>query len=649
MRVLARGLAASFLLALVLPGTALAEAKSLHWAELAVHARLDAGGVLHVEERHVMVFTGDWNGGERRFNLRLGQRLTLQQLRRIDPATGSARPLVEGDLGQVDHYAWADHDTLRWRSRRPADPPFQETAIPYVLDYTLSGVLEKSGGLYHLWHDFAFPERSGEIVKFSLDLALDPAWRPVAEVPGHLERRDLPPGESVLVKADLAYQGAAEDRLAGIRAATPTPLRAVFFAAALLAMILLFHQFQRGEAALGRFTPPAVPPAWDDAWLRDNVFLYRPEEVGALWDRKVGAPEVAAVLARLVGEGKLASEVRSRRGLLGKDVLHLTLKRDRGVFEGYERQLIDKLFFDGRTETDTDIVRKHYEQRGFDPASTIRGDLEKRLRTHAELKGANRPGGGRRTLGLFLATFALFGLDCLHGWEQSLILALIVIFGVAWLYGAGMFAAFAWRSRTERLDTAALGFVFPELGILALCLLATFFDDWFPARFLARPGLFGDLALALLPVATWSSLLNNARSRETGPALHRRQLLAAARRMFQRELEQRQPRLHDEWLPYLLAFGLHHDVDRWFRAFGGARASGGGIAAATSSSSFGAAGTAGGDGWTGGGGSFGGAGASASWAAAATGLAAGVSAPSSSGGGGGGGGGSSGGGGGGGW
>jgi uncharacterized membrane protein YgcG len=643
-------LAASFLLALVLPGAAPAQEKSLHWAELAVHARIDAAGVLHVEERHAMVFTGDWNGGERRFNLRLGQHLDLQSLRRIEPATGSAIPLVEGDLAQVDHYAWAGNSTLRWRSRLPSDPPFQGTTLQYVLDYTLSGVLAKSGGQYHLWHDFAFPERSGEIQRFSLDLAFDPVWRPLTEVPGHLERQNLSPGESVLVKADLAYQGAAEDQLAGIPVATPISLRAALFAAALLAMIVLLLGFRRSEGALGRFTPPAVPTDWDEAWLRDNVFLYRPEEVGALWDRTTGAPEVAAVLARLVGEGKLASRVENRRllGLFSQDILHLTLQRDREDFDGYEGKLIDKLFFDGRTETDTEAVRKRYRSSGFDPAAAIRPSLENRLLSHAELQGVIHPRNGRRTLALFLATLALIVLDGLAHGPQGPVLAAIVALGVAALYVGGVIAAFAWRKRTEAVEAAALTFLLPGLGIFALCLLASFFGDWFPVRFFLRPGLFGDLALALLPVATWSSLLNNARSRETAPALHRRQLLAAGRRMFERELKQRQPRLRDEWLPYLLAFGLFHEVDRWFRAFGAAGASAG-LSAAASSSSSSFSGSGGG-GWTGGGGSFGGAGSSASWAAAATGLAAGVSAPSSSGGGGGGGGGgSSGGGGGGGW
>lgn len=639
---------AALLTFLLLPATAAAQQKSLHWAEMAVRARLDAEGVLHVEERQDMVFNGDWNGGERRFSVRPGQRLQLQRLSRVDPATGEAHALAAGDLSQIDRYAWVNGSTLRWRSRLPSDPPFDNATIPYVLEYTLSGVLEKREGLYWLNHDFGFPDRTGEIDRFSLDLDLDPVWLPVGGAPAHhLERRYVAPGESVIVKAGLEYHGAAEDRLVGVRATTPARLRFAFFAAALLAMVLLYTAFRRREAALGRFSPPATPRDWDEPWLQDNLFLYLPEEIGALWDRQIGPPEVAAVLARLVGEGKLASEVRPRRSIFGKDVLALTLKAERGSFLNYERRLIDKLFFGGRTETDTEAVRRHYRGSGFDPASEIKADLEQRLRAHAELKGATRPGGRRLTALLFLGFAVLIGLDCLrNGGAHSAVLALLVLFVILWLYVPGLIAAFAWRKRTEHLDAASLGFLLPGLGAFAVCLVAGFFADWFPARLFVRPGLFGDLALALLPVALWNSLLNNARTRETEPAIRRRQILAAARRMLRRELGERQPRLRDEWLPYVLAFGLQRDMDRWFRAFGGARsAPSSASSSVSSSSSFGS----GSHGWTGGGGAFGGGGSSSSWAAAASGLAAGVAAPSSSGGGGGGGGSSSGGGGGGGW
>ena len=44
--------------------------RELHWDALDVEAHLNADGVLEVIERHTMVFTGDWNGGERVFNVR---------------------------------------------------------------------------------------------------------------------------------------------------------------------------------------------------------------------------------------------------------------------------------------------------------------------------------------------------------------------------------------------------------------------------------------------------------------------------------------------------------------------------------------------------------------------------------------------------
>src|SRR5262245_23647709 len=67
--------------------------RELHWDALDVDARLDAEGVLDVIERHTMVFTGDWNGGERVFNVRARQKLEFLGLERIDPNTGSLHAL----------------------------------------------------------------------------------------------------------------------------------------------------------------------------------------------------------------------------------------------------------------------------------------------------------------------------------------------------------------------------------------------------------------------------------------------------------------------------------------------------------------------------------------------------------------------------
>ena len=149
--------------------------RELHWDAFDVEARLDADGVLDVVERHTMVFTGDWNGGERVFNVRPRQKLEFLGMERVDPISGGCSPSVRMCLRDaIDEFTWPPPRTLRWRSRRPSDPPFANTRLTYVLHYTLSGILLKDGEQYRIDHDFAFPDRAGSIARFSLGLVLIP-------------------------------------------------------------------------------------------------------------------------------------------------------------------------------------------------------------------------------------------------------------------------------------------------------------------------------------------------------------------------------------------------------------------------------------------------------------------------------------------
>jgi hypothetical protein len=636
-------LSAALLLCLALALPAAAQDRTLSWDEIAVTARLDERGRLHVRERQTIVFNGDWNGGERTFTHRLTQDLDLQRIARVGP-DGREIPLVEGDTDAVDHYDW-EGGGVRWRSRLPSDPPFEQTRITYVLDYTWSGILTRDGDVYRLDHDFGLPAVEWPIRRFVLDLELDPAWQPLAAVPAHLEKRDLPPGSSVLIASDLRHTGAAEPE-PGV-SVVPILWRRAAFAAALLAMAFFYIQFRQEEGRRGRFEPLPGPREWDEAWLRENVLDLRPEEVGALWDQQTGPPEVAAVLARMVAEGKLESWVTPGFTLFGiafsSGVLHLRLKVQRFQLAGYELKLVDKLFL-GADETDTGRVRQHYKSTGFDPSKVIAEDLGSRL---ARRLGAVPPPSRRRTQVLLLSVAALIVLDALFHPLLTAVLFAIVAFGLIWLWIPAGLAAVAWRKRTERLDLGSLGFLVPGLLVCLWCAFFVFMREWLDWNTTTIPALPGVLALALIPVAVWSSLLNNARSRESDGTIRKRRLLGAGRRLLRRELKSAHPRLQDEWLPYLLAFGLGREMDRWFRAFGGA--SGGGSTFTSTSAGGGSFGSSGSSGWSGGGGQFGGAGAMASWGVAAAGMASGVSAPSSSGSGGGGGGGSSGGGGGGGW
>jgi len=190
-----------------------AAARELHWKSLEVGATLDGQGVLHVVERQHMVFTGDWNGGERRFDLRPGQEVELRRMTRIDPATGARREVREGSLDDLDRYAWFSDRVLRWRSRLPDDPPFERTEIVYDVAYSLYGALVETGGRYALNHDFAFADRPGDIEEVVVTLRIDPAWRVDGPREQTFSGGRLPPGRGYVVRTELEWSGAGEPAL----------------------------------------------------------------------------------------------------------------------------------------------------------------------------------------------------------------------------------------------------------------------------------------------------------------------------------------------------------------------------------------------------------------------------------------------------
>ncbi len=616
-------------------------AKTLEWRLLAVDARLDADGRLHVREEQAIVLTGDWNGAQRIFRLAPGQKIQLKSMSRIGDG-GEVIPLVHGDLDQVDHYDWVGSNTLRWRRRRPEDPPFAATEITYVLNYTLSNILvpQANDREFRLDHDFAFAKREGSIHQFTLALELDPAWRPLrGNFSGSYARGPLPPGESFVLGIPLRYLGAAPP--AAVWYGASPGFRNALAIFLLLAVALASLRYLVRERALGRFTPLTPASAIDERWLDEHVFTYKPEVVGAAFDHTTSAPEVGAVIARMVAEGKIKSRVEEKRARK-KAVLHLELAADRDDLEGYEKTLVDALFFSGRT-TDTERIRKPLPEerirsgredpgadRGhraripragvalaraghpaFDPAPHRRGrGIDRRRRSPPERSGHYPPGSLCRDTDRRLPRH--------HGLSPPAAV------------GRGPGAHLGIPDRGSGVDDRGCG----RRG-----------RQWRRRPALAdRPRRVRHLCLRPLPARAHDRHVARGERRDRHPPQLRRraQLLcpgaAGARaeaqgrldpvpdcaraRTASRSLVSRLRRRH------VGSDGHEHGVDG--RGHGGS--SGGGH----------------GGGWTGGGGAFGGAGASSSWAAMGT-MAAGVPSPSDSSSGGGGGGWSSGGGGGGGW
>ena len=627
-------------------------ARSLYWQDMNVSATLDRDGRLHVLEQQTMVFSGGWNGGERRFNLRSGQRLTLHNIYRINPGTGARISLVRGDLSRVDHWVRYNDNKVRWRARLPSDPPFTNKTITYQLEYTLSGILfPVDEGGYQFRHDFAFPNRNGVIKHFSLDLTLDPSWRVEGDLPTHVERSSLPPGTSVILSAILQHPGGVPAEVGKkihhpqrVVSSTPAPvsalksprlLQVVVIVSLWIFVLVQGMNFLAHERKRGRFHPLVPVDDVNESWLGRHVFTLAPEVVGAIWDKRTASSEVAAVLARMVQEKKMSSRVEQEVvPLLGWKIpglytLHLRLLVPRSTLRGYERELVDGLFIDGDA-TSTKKVKKYYrrERTIFNPVEKIRKPLRNKVEALTKDRKNSQTMLWIPTLFLAAASFFLFFADFfLYPQEHVPELLTVGAMVVIWMIGVNL--AIGYRATAQRVETKAYLLYFFTTGIAAGYMTMLLMVDGSTVLMLGS---------AFMCAALINNILNQAGTRdsEEGVRLHR--YLASARKYFKQELARQSPKINDDWFPYLVAFGLGPQVDSWFRRYGG-------HSTYTGSSISGGAHS----GFTGGGGQFGGGGVTGAWSAAAGSMGASTSGGSGGSGGFGGGGGGSGGGGGGGF
>ena len=593
--------------------------KSLYWRSIDVTARLDRDGRMHVVERQAIVFDGDWNGGERTFHVGTGQTLNFESLVRVDD--GGEHKLTATDLSGVDQYQFTEPTVLRWRSRMPNDPPFENKEITYVLKYSIDGVLRLTDGVYYLEHDFAFPDRAGSINNFSLRFDLDPVWRGT-QSPVIRRHRGLVPGEGVVVPLTLEFaaEGAPATAVRTLSTRTEPVILALFF----LGLGYLFFEFFRAEVATGRFARVLSPRDMDEKWIEQNLLVMPPEVAGAAYDGDIGAPEVAAVLARMTKEGTISSRVETRRNLLFmRDVLCLELLADRGSPSGSDGALIRALFFDGES-TDTDKIRKRYSRTGFNPAGIIGGTIDSQLQSLPSWGKKPRRADFKLDAKILGATFILLIAAAFTGGNNTGIAIFLTFAGLI----LGLFAGFAAHTHSRAITSLVPRFALPLLVLSPLL--------WLAFRYTRRTveltlNILTPIAVCALVLAIVKLTLDMLRIPEAPEKIAFRKKLLAARKYFIAELRSPRPRLRDEWYPYFLAFGLGNHVDGWFGAHGvddarharrstGSSSSGDSFSSSSSSASF-----------SGGGGAFGGAGASGGWAIAAAGLAAGVSSPSSGG------------------
>lgn len=538
---------------------ATAFADELRWRSLDVEARIDDDGTLHASERHTMIFDGEWNGGQRTIPLRVDpprQRLTFDRVARVVSKKKTVDLTRVNDApDQIDEYGvYNDGTTIRWRARLADDPPFRGKRITYVIDYTLTNALIRRGAPLRLDHDFAPTDRPGPIEHFSLIVELP---KSLNQPPIKITRDDIPPGEGVLVRETfwLPKGASAPAALAAPAAAAPpaaappkkvptptktpiTPFTADLIAFVLIVLALLFvFRFFFGERAVGRFTRV---PRDQREWIDEFLSKIDAEVVGVAWDGVVGQDEVAAILARMAAEGKIASSTEK-----GDMILKLTVPFE--TLRGYEADLIQALFL-GKSEATTRAVREHYGASGFDPARVVEHNVKS----------------------------ALFGLPQWEDQERS-------EWAVFWILAAlTLVLAIAGGSRSE-VD-AGLAFMFGFLTVLAggftmlftigakralnavwvrffSGLLVPFFSIVFSAFFIAQGTKIPIHHLTAMMIASAALTIvvlavERMKIDQTQEKVEFRKNLAVAREWLNAQVSTAGTPIPDLWIPYLYALRL---------------------------------------------------------------------------------------------
>lgn len=608
----------SFLIAvLLLFGSSTVHARSLYWSSIDVDARIDRDGVMEVSETQAYVFDGDWNGGERSFRIRPGQSLQVLGVDRIDGQKVVA--LRSGNLSEVDQYQVMDGNVLRWRSRLPSDPEFESTPLTYRIRYRLHGVLRGRNGEYSLKHDFLFPDRTGVVERFSMRLTTSPAWRGIEPVVTGTAK-NLQPGEGFVVTRTLIWKGRSQPA-AVTNLPSPALGQAVMFLLVLGIATLAFTFFLR-EKERGRFGGITPLSEIDDAWLQNNILEFSPEAIGAAWDGKVGAAEVAAAIASLAQQKKIETTVEKR--MLRRSRLKMRLTAGDGEIAGHHGAILRKLFFNRRKETDTDAIRKHYRKTGLDLAALIRSPIESELQRIPRWTAEVKVFDWRIAAGALAAGIVLMIAIAFKGGNDAALVSVTMFFGFIATVGSTIAAKVNANALTRIPLRFAIVFAFV---VPLLVVLFRYLSESSDYLF----GLPAMLACAASVVALFHLVFNLLRTTDSDQKIAFRKKVISARRYLREQLRAAQPRLRDDWFPYLLALGLGRNVDSWFRAHAKSSSALGGSSSTSfgSSSSVSSTGSSAGSSWTGGGGSFGGAGATASWAVAAAAMGAGVSAPSS--------------------
>jgi hypothetical protein len=546
----------------------------VNWNSLAVQARVDGNGVIHAKERFVLVVEGDLSRIKREYRIYPGRVFRLDGIGRLDSRTGALQPLMPGDLDEPDHYQLNEWLELALSLRGKQAPPFAPgTTLTYESTYTVSGAVIPVWGmrtiaratmlnpyagnpllrwreLASVWKqagsnpdrrcfvDFDFLPWYGEkpIGTFTIDLAVDPIWRPVGST--SVRWSNVPASDEFREGFVLDYTGPGYP--AGVDRQTPLLVYVAFGALPVVSLLLWFAFIARYWARSRQFASITV----EEAWLATEVLNRPPREITAALLATGGpqAPLASALLAQMEREGKVEIDDRANPRLL-------RLHADRAGLRECERALVDVVFGNG-SKALADEVRRRYDA-GIDFNKIVRDAFDRSKVVKRALLRDLR--AGVPSMILLGTGVALLIYSAFSGLPVPLFAAVVG--------GALGFSLFSWVARILRDELN------PPLALLFLLLMPVlFYSIGAAVLFLVVPPFpLAAVGVALFAIGCTNMLLNAAKFKGGEDKREWLYKLGLARDHFKAELHKRYPDLNDTWLPWIAAMGLDGEVKKWRR------------------------------------------------------------------------------------
>jgi uncharacterized membrane protein YgcG len=612
-------------------------AKSIRYEVIDVEAKLNKEGHLDVIEKQRMYFNGAWNGGYREFKTMGKQKVIVHGISRTT-TVGLVEPLKRGSVHRKYHYQFTNNK-LKWRNRLPSDPPFDNIFRQYIIKYTILNVIQHNKKQLFLNHDFLF-ERTSPVKFVNVTLEIDPFW--ISEQSTYkFHDENVPGNKAFRKKVIVGDKSQKKFQKFFFNNAGPTdPLGPIGISICLLVffgfLIFRYKKLFQHEEENGRFEPLTPTSQIDESWIEKHVLSFKPEVAAALWDEQTSSDELTALMISFHQRGYIKISFEEAGFWMFKHQAFILEKlKPFDDLEKYEKQILAGLFFDDRERVTQQQVRSHHRNSitGYIPVAILSYGIQEEIRKIDNLE--DKVVNDMSVLSAVgLAFLALFGFISIFLFDTNFRFLDIVILAGIFSVGTTAFCATLSWYQARQLINAKNNFWIHAIyaGLPFIIHSAVFYSGTIPMG-------VGHWLFTLFTGMFMADLICLAgTNRNSKVKLDVRQDLNSAYLYFKEELKKKEPNLKDEWLPYLMGFGLAKHVGRWDQSYGRNYhvTSGTGMMANTSSTSA----------WTGGGGDFSGAGASGSWA---TSLGSIGTSTSTSSGGSGGSGGSSGGGGGGGW